>query len=317
MKNTWGNNRRYNSYSHWCKEKFGSRIQKVSVIAGFTCPNRDGTLGVGGCSFCNNLAFNPAFSYSNDIESLHSQIDKGLDFLKKRYKRSSQFVAYLQAYTNTYADLESLKNIYENVLSHKEISGLVIGTRPDCIDKEKLSYLKELSKDYFISVEYGVESCYDKTLKRINRGHNFESSKKAIEQTADMGIHVGAHFILGLPGESKAEMLNQIPVISELPLNSIKFHQLQIVRDTKIAEEYSENPEKFYFFELAEYVDFLVDIIERLNPNIAIERISGEVPPRFNLGKRWGMLRSDQIITMLEKRLEERDTFQGKLYGKY
>ncbi len=317
MKNTWGNNRRYNSYSHWCKEKFGSRIQKVSVIAGFTCPNRDGTLGVGGCSFCNNLAFNPAFSYSNDIESLHSQIDKGLDFLKKRYKRSSQFVAYLQAYTNTYADLESLKNIYENVLSHKEISGLVIGTRPDCIDKEKLSYLKELSKDYFISVEYGVESCYDKTLKRINRGHNFESSKKAIEQTADMGIHVGAHFILGLPGESKAEMLKQIPVISELPLNSIKFHQLQIVRDTKIAEEYSENPEKFYFFELAEYVDFLVDIIERLNPNIAIERISGEVPPRFNLGKRWGMLRSDQIITMLEKRLEERDTFQGKLYGKY
>lgn len=312
----WGDNRRYNSFSGWCKKRFGQRIQKVSINAGFSCPNRDGKISTGGCTFCNNEAFNPVSSYSEKGESVTSQINKGLLFLKERYKRAAMFVAYFQAYSNTYKSLDELKIVYSEALKHPDISGIVVGTRPDCIDVEKLKYLKELSKEYFVSIEYGVESCYDKTLNLINRGHDFQTSVKAIKQTSEMGIHTGAHFIIGLPGETKAEILNQIPVISELPLNSLKFHQLQIVKDTKIADQYLQNPKDFMFFELPEYVDFMVDIIERLNPSIAIERLSGEVPPRFNLGKRWGLIRSDQIIKMIEKRLEERNTWQGKLYNK-
>ncbi len=315
MEFIWGNKRRFNSYSSWCKQTFGTRVQKVSVNAGFTCPNRDGTLGKGGCTFCNNLAFNPASSYSTSSESLFSQIDKGLSFLKKRYKRSGKYVAYFQAYSNTYADIDVLKKVYQEALSHPEISGLVIGTRPDCINEEKLEYLKSLSEKYFISVEYGVESCNDNTLLRVNRGHDFYTSQKAIKLTSEFGIHVGAHFIFGLPGESKEDLLKQLDIISQLPLNSIKFHQLQIVKDTKIANEYITNPEDFVFFELPEYVDFITSFIERLNPYFSIERISGEVPPRFNLGKRWGMIRADQVITMVEKKLLERDSWQGKYYN--
>jgi uncharacterized protein len=316
LKYYWGDSRRFNSYSSWCKRTFGNRIQKVSVNAGFTCPNRDGSVGIGGCSFCNNNAFNPVSSYSQKGESITIQIDKGLKFLKERYKRTAMFVAYFQAYSNTYDSLEILIKRYNEALSHPDINGIVIGTRPDCIDREKLIYLKELSEKYFVSVEYGVESCNDDVLISINRGHDFQTSVNAIKVSSELGIHTGAHFIIGLPGETKEDIINQVAVISSLPLNSVKFHQLQIVKDTKIALEYAENPEKFYFFELPEYIDLMVDIIERLNPSIAIERLSGEVPPQFNLGKRWGIIRSDQIINMIEKRLLERETWQGRLYIK-
>lgn len=308
----WGNNRRFNAWSDLAKKRFGSRLQKITVNAGFSCPNRDGTVGFGGCSFCNNEGFNP--SYCDPKKTIHEQIDQGLSFIRVRYPRAKLFVAYLQAYSNTHAPLERLREVYEEALRHPAISGLVIGTRPDCVDDEKLDYLSLLSQKHVIKLEYGVESCYDSTLRRINRGHTFTESVKALNATASRGLFNGIHMIFGLPGESRSMMLDQVQTINSLPINTIKFHQLQIVKDTAIAAEYREHPERFELFGLEEYIDFVCSFIERLRPGIAIDRLSGEVPPRLIAGMRWGKVRSDSIIGMVEKRLEERNTFQGAAY---
>ncbi len=308
----WGTHRRFNSWASHCIKEFGSRIQKVSINAGFTCPNRDGSVGTGGCTFCNNKGFNP--SYCHDGSTITTQIDKGINFLKRRYKKAKTFVAYFQAYSNTYDKLENLKILYEEALSHPDISGLAIGTRPDCIDKDKLNYLRLLAKKHIISVEYGVESCYENTLLKINRGHTFEDSRRAIYMTAEQGLHTTIHLILGLPGESREQMLAQSKIISELPVNAVKFHQLQIVKDTAMATEYITNPGAFHFFEMQEYVEFMVQFLELLRSDIAIERFAGEVPPDYNLRKSWQMMRSDQITNLIEARLEEKNTWQGKLY---
>ncbi len=307
----WGNDRRFNSWSDVVRKRFGTRLQKLTINAGFTCPNRDGTVAVGGCTFCNNKGFNP--SYCDPEKPIHQQIDEGLAFIRKRYPRASLFLAYFQAYSNTHAPLQVLKEVYHEALSHPDIFGLVIGTRPDCVDDEKLDYLAELSQKHFIKVEYGVESCYDETLQRVNRGHGFEDSRRAIEATAARNISCGIHMIFGLPGESREMMLAQAEMINALPVDTIKFHQLQIVKDTAMALEYLNNPDSFRQFDLEEYVDFMVAFIERLRPEIAIDRFSGEVPPRYILGKRWVNVRADSIIGMIEKRLSEKDTFQGRL----
>jgi radical SAM protein (TIGR01212 family) len=293
---------------------YGSRLQRVSIHAGFSCPNRDGTIGLGGCAFCNNEAFSP--SYCQTGLSVTAQIDRGLAFLKKRYKNPEIFLAYFQAYTNTHASLDNLKALYGEALSHPEIRGLAIGTRPDCIDEEKLDYFAALSRDRFISIEYGIESCHNATLERVNRGHTFEDSVRAIEMTASKGLHTGAHLIFGLPGETREQMLSQAKTLSALPLNSLKFHQLQIVRDTPMADEYKGYPEHFQLFSLESYVEFIVSFIERLRPDISLERLSGEVPPPFQVSPGWGKVRSDHIISMIEAKLEEKDTWQGKLWGK-
>ncbi len=310
MKFPWGNSRRFHSLADYYKQRYGSRIQKVSIDAGFTCPNRDGTKGKGGCTFCNNRGFNP--SYCHEESSITDQIETGLRFLKNRYKRARIFVAYFQAYSNTYDKIEVLKDLYGQALAHPEISGLSIGTRPDCIDDEKLDYLSELNQEYIISVEYGVESCYEDTLLRINRGHTFADSVKAIETTAARKLHTGIHLIMGLPGETREQMLAQSHIISRLPIGSVKFHQLQIVKDTPMADEYLKSPGNFHFFEPEEYVDFIVRFLENLRPDIAIERFAGEVPPDYNLRKSWKGLRSDQMISLIEKELEQRNTWQGK-----
>jgi radical SAM protein (TIGR01212 family) len=313
MQYPWGNSRRFHSLADQNKQRFGSRIQKVSVDAGFTCPNRDGSKGTGGCTFCNNNGFSP--SYCHDAPSITSQINEGLNFLKTRYKKAETFVAYFQAYSNTYDTLAALKTRYEEALSHPEISGLSIGTRPDCLSFEILDYLANLSKKYIIQVEFGVESCYNETLKRINRGHTFEESVKAIKETADKGIQTGIHLIIGLPGESRKQILNQSKIISKLPIHSVKFHQLQIVKNTVMATEYLEFPERFDLFSAQEYVKFMADFLENLSPHIAIERFAGEVPPRYNLRKSWDGLRSDQIIGMIESELAGRNSWQGKNYN--
>ncbi len=308
----WGHNRRFNAYANYLKKEFGERVQKLSIDAGFTCPNRDGNLGNTGCLFCNNDAFNP--SYCNPSKSIEQQIKEGVEFHAKRYRRAGKFLAYFQAYSNTYKSLDELKEIYGQALREKEIIGLVIGTRPDCIDEQKLEYLKELSKEFYIIIEYGIESCYNKTLERIRRGHSFEQSVDAIKATAAMGIRTGAHVIFGLPGESREEMIEQANIISKLPLNSIKFHQLQIIKNTAFADEYKRDPESFDLFSLEEYLDFIVKFLERFNPDILIERFAGEVPPRFLAGPGWGLIRNDQFLNLLEKKLEELDTWQGKHY---
>ena len=290
---------------------FGCRVQKVSIDAGFTCPNRDGTKGTGGCTFCNNDAFNP--SYCKEEKSIKQQILEGIQFHETRYKTAKKYLAYFQAYSNTYKPLKQLKEIYNHALGNDKIAGLVIGTRPDCIDNDKLKYFKKLSENYYIVVEYGIESCNNNTLKRINRGHTFEETVKAVNETVTLGINTGAHIIFGLPGESKEEMLNSAKILSKLSLSNIKFHQLQIVKDTTIAEEYKKNPGEFKIFSISEYLDFIVSYIEQLNPAFIVERIAGEVPPEYNLGVKWG-LRYDQVLERFEKRLEEKNTWQGRLY---
>ncbi|OQX78382.1 MAG: TIGR01212 family radical SAM protein [Bacteroidetes bacterium 4484_249] len=313
----WGHNRRFNSYSEYFKKQFGERVQKVSIDAGFTCPNRDGSLATRGCTYCNNDAFNP--SYCDPKKPVAQQLNEGIEFHLKRYRRAKKYLAYFQTYSNTYAPLEKLEEMYSEALKHPGIIGLVIGTRPDCIDDEKLDWFGELAQKYYIIIEYGIESCYNKTLEKINRQHTFEQSVEAIEKTASRGIKTGAHIIFGLPGESREEMLKEAEILSELPINNIKFHQLQIIKNTAMAREYENNHSGFNLFSLEDYVDFIIKFIERLNPEFIIERFTGEVPPRFLSGPNWGLIRNDEINRLIENRLDELDTWQGKIYenGKF
>jgi len=308
----WGHERRFNAYSNYFRSIYGARVQKVSIDAGFTCPNRDGTKGTGGCTYCNNDAFNP--SYCVPDKSVSQQIEEGIIFHKGRYSEAVSYLAYFQAYSNTYAPLYTLRKLYEEALNYPGVVGLIIGTRPDCIDEEKLAYLKELSLRCYLAVEYGIESCYNKTLKRINRGHTYEEAVWAIEKTAALGIHTGAHFIFGLPGETRQEMLNQAFIISGLPLKTVKFHQLQIIKGTTMEKELQNSPGDFELFSWEEYLDFFISFLERLNPFFVVERFTGEAPPRFLTGEGWGKKRTDQIVNLIEKRLEELDTWQGRLY---
>ena len=334
----WGDNRRFNSYSNYFTKQFGGRVQKISIDAGFSCPNRDGKISTGGCTFCSNEAFNP--SYCRPEKSIKQQIEEGIEFHQKRYRRASQYLAYFQPFSNTYKPLEELKSIYQQALEgmsyqptqpidssrtasarndmgckaleKPKIVGIVIGTRPDLIDEALLQYLNEIQKTYYVMLEYGVESVYDETLKRVNRGHDFATAEKAIRMTADHSIPCGAHFIFGLPGETKTMMLDAADIISQLPLTTVKFHQLQIFKGTKMAEEYLEHPEHFHLFDLEEYIDFVIDFAEHLNPNIVIERFAGEVPPRYLVSEPWMKLRYDEVLNRIEKRMEERNTWQGK-----
>ena len=332
----WGDNRRFNSYSNYFTKQFGGRVQKISIDAGFSCPNRDGKISTGGCTFCSNEAFNP--SYCRPEKSIKQQIEEGIEFHQRRYRRANKYLAYFQPFSNTYKPLEELKRIYakafEAIVSRQhtiqrrndmtskaleapEIVGIVIGTRPDLVDKALLQYLNEIQQAHYVMLEYGVESVYDETLKRVNRGHDFATAEKAIRMTANYGIPCGAHFIFGLPSESKKMMLDAADIISQLPLTTVKFHQLQIFKGTKMAEEYLEHPEHFHLFDLEEYIDFVIDFAERLNPNIVIERFAGEVPPRFLVSEPWMKLRYDEVLAKIEKRMEERDTWQGKDFSLY
>ena len=322
--------KRYNSFVGYFKRKYGERLQKIVLDAGFTCPNRDGKVGRGGCTYCDNAAFHP--SYSTAGKSLRQQMDEGIEFHKVRYRTTEHYLAYFQAYSNTYAPLEKLKSLYEEALAHPQVVGIVIGTRPDCVDEEKLDYLaalaggsalegwsrslagEEVRTAPIVIVEYGIESCHDDTLRRINRGHDFETACRAVRMTAERGIDVGVHFILGLPGESRRMMLDSCAMINDLPIRSVKFHQLQIVKGTRMEKEFAERPEDFERFSLDEYLDFFVDMLERLRPDLSIERFVGEVPPRFVNETPWGLIRNVELLRLLDKRLEERDTWQGRLF---
>lgn len=304
---------RYNSYIGYFKKTYGERLQKVVVDAGFTCPNRDGRAGTGGCTYCDNAAFHPGYSTAGI--PIHEQIDEGIKFHRVRYRKAEKFLAYFQPYSNTYAPLDRLRSVYEEALSHPQVAGIVIGTRPDCVDAEKLDYLASLAgRGHIVIIEYGIESCYDQTLRRINRGHTFADTVRAVEMTAARGLTQGAHFIFGLPGESLEDMLAYAPIINKLPLHSVKFHQLQIVRGTAMEREFASCPSDFVTFTLDGYLDFMTDLLERLRPDLYIERFAGEVPPRFVNSTPWGLLRNTELIRLLEQHLEERDTFQGRLY---
>lgn len=302
----------YRGYAEYFKKIFGERVQKISVDAGFTCPNRDGTKGFGGCTFCDNNAFNP--SYCMPQKSVSMQIAEGIEFHQRRYRRASKYLVYFQAYSNTYKPLEALKPLYEEALSHPSVVGLVIGTRPDTVDEEKLAYLRELQKLHYIMLEYGIESVYDETLLRVNRGHTFADARQAIEATHRAGLPCGGHFIFGLPGETKQMMLDSAAIISKLPLTTVKFHQLQIFKGTVMAEEYLRDPSDFMLFSLAEYIDFIVDFTSQLREDLIIERFAGEVPPRYLVTPPWENLRYDVVLQRIEKHFAEKQSFQGKNY---
>ena len=286
----------------------GPRLQRLALDGGFTCPNRDGTLGKGGCTFCDNAAFHPSYTQG---KSLTEQIDAGIAFHAGRGRRSDGYLAYFQAFSNTYASLDVLKDRYEEALAHPQVRGLVVGTRPDCVDAEKLAYLADIrARGFVVMVEYGVESVYDRTLLRVNRGHDFACTRKAMTDTARKGIPVGGHIILGLPGETREMMLQEADILSTLPVNYLKIHQLQLLKGTPMEREFREKLEDFLRLGPDDYVELLADFLERLRPDIVISRIVSSVPPRFTDAP-WGLLRQEELLRRLDRRLQERGSRQG------
>ncbi len=307
----WGHTKRYNDFSSHFKKMFNERVQKVSIDAGFTCPNRDGSKGIGGCTFCNNVTFTPA--YCNIENSIEQQLKVGIEFFRRKYS-SMKFLAYFQSYTNTYAPLEYIKKVFETTLKNPEILGLVVATRPDCLDDNILDYLQEISVNKYVMVELGVESCENSTLDFINRCHTFEDSVSAIENLATRGLNNCVHMIAGLPGESKETILKQPVILSKLPIGNLKIHQLQIHKGTKMEEQYDETPELFGVFSTVdEYTELMADYLELLNPKIIVERFVSYTPSAFLIAPGWG-LKNFEFVAKLEKLLEDRDTWQGRLF---
>ncbi len=302
--------KRYLNYNTLLKNDFEERVQKISINAGFTCPNRDGSKGVGGCTYCNNLTFSP--EYAKPSKNVSQQIDEGIGFFNHKYE-AQNYLAYFQTYTNTYDRLENLVRTYEEALENPKVVGIVVGTRPDCVNDDLLDYFAELNKTHYVMIEYGIESTNNETLDFINRGHDYESAIKAINDTHKRGIRTGGHLILGLPNEDRETILTHARNVSQLPLTAIKLHQLQLVKGTKMARQYKSNPEWFNLFTPDEYVELVVDFLEILNPNIAIERFVSQSPERYLIAPHWG-LKNFEFVYKIEKRLEERNTWQGRLY---
>ena len=308
----WGDERRYNSYAGYFRRLFGRRMQKLSVDAGFSCPNRDGRIATGGCTFCNNGAFTP--SYCSRGLSITRQIEEGMTFHRWRYREAQRYLVYFQSFSNTYAPLEVLRERYEEALAHPDVAGLIIGTRPDCVDEAVLDYLAELARDRYVAVEYGIESVYDASLRAVNRGHDFATAERAVKMTTERGLACGAHFILGLPGETDEMILEGVKAINRLNLTTVKFHQLQIFRDTAMAQEFDKHPDRFRFWTVETYIDLVVELLRRLRPDVVVERFASEAPPRYHYGPNWGLIRNEELWRRLDERLRERDPYQGELY---
>ena len=301
----------YNEFPLFLKRYFPYKVQKISLNAGFTCPNRDGTKGQGGCTYCNNQTFNP--EYCRTEKSMSTRLEEGKCFFAHKYPEM-KYLAYFQAYTNTYAELEGLKRKYEEALQVDGVGGFVIGTRPDCRPEELLQYLEELNRHTFLMVEYGIESASDETLRRINRGHTYADTVEAVQRTAACGILTGGHVILGLPGETHDTMVEQAGILSALPLSTLKIHQLQLIRGTRMAHEYEENPEGFHLFtEVDEYIDLVIDYVEYLRPDLVLERFVSQSPKELLIAPDWG-LKNYEFVTRLQKRMKERGAYQGKKY---
>lgn len=300
---------RYKQFSQFLNAHFACKVQKLSVNAGFTCPNRDGSLGYGGCTYCNNRSFNP--QYCADERSVGRQLEDGKSFFARKYA-DMKYLAYFQAYTNTYAGLDHLRQLYEEALDVQDVVGLVVGTRPDCVPDSLLDYLAELHQRTFVLVEYGVETANDSVLRRIHRGHDFACAADAIRRTAARGLPVGAHLILGLPGDGKGQILRTADKMSELPVDVLKLHQLQLIKGTQMAGEYRERSEDFTLFSPHGYADLVVDFLERLRGDVAVERFTSQSPAQLLIAPDWGM-KNYQFVELVKRRLQERNTWQGRL----
>lgn len=300
----------YNDFPTFLKRYFPFKVQKISLNAGFTCPNRDGSKGHGGCTYCNNQTFNP--DYCRTEKPITRQLEEGKQFFAHKYPEM-KYLAYFQAYTNTYGELESLKRKYEEALAVDGVVGLVIGTRPDCMPDALLHYLEEVNKHTFLLVEYGIESTNDETLGRINRGHTFRATADAVERTAACGILTGGHVILGLPGETHRSIVDQAGILSRLPLTTLKMHQLQLIRGTRMALEYEQHPEDFHLFDVEEYIDLVIDYVEHLRPDLVLERFVSQSPKELLIAPHWG-LKNYEFNHRVQKRMKELDAYQGKKY---
>lgn len=305
------NKLRYNDFSTFMSRHFPYKVQKLSVNAGFTCPNRDGVKGFGGCTYCNNQTFNPA--YCRTEKTVRVQLEEGKQFFSRKYPQM-KYLAYFQAYTNTYGELENLKRMYEEALEVDGVVGLVIGTRPDCMPDDLLDYLEGLAKNTFLMVEYGIESTDDTTLMRINRGHDFACTRDAVERTAARGILTGGHVILGLPGEEREGLMQQAATLSQLPLTTLKMHQLQLIKGTRMAHEYELDPTDFHLFTADEYIDLVIDYVEHIRPDMVLERFVSQSPKELLIAPDWG-LKNHEFTARVKKRMVERDAWQGKKYN--
>lgn len=305
------NNKRYNDYGSFIKKTFNQRIQKISLNTGFTCPNRDGTKGIGGCTYCNNNTFSPG--YCKPIKTISQQLEEGILFFSKKYTAQKYF-AYFQSYTNTYSTVDILKNMYLEALQYPNVMGLVIGTRPDCVNPEIIDMLSEIAENHYVSLEFGVESTLNRTLKLINRCHTFEETTAAYKMAANKGLHLGAHMILNLPGESREELLNHAKELSKLPISTLKLHQLQIVKHTVMAHQYKETPEMFNLSTLEQYVELVAEFITLLRPDIIIERFTSESPKHLLIAPYWGGIKNFEVVDKVEKKLIEKNWWQGKYY---
>ena len=302
--------RRYHAYNDWVKREHGGRLQKVSIDAGFTCPNRDGKLGIGGCTFCNNDGFTP--SYLREQRDIGRQIETGIAFMRRRYPQTQRFLAYFQSYSNTYGELARLQALYETALAHPDISGLVVGTRPDCLPDDILDYLATLSRHMPVELEIGIESCSDAVLRECLRGHDFACTQDAIRRAAQRGLFITGHLLLGLPLETKESLIAGARALARLPLDAMKFHQLQIIRGTRLANQYRADPASVPLLSPEAYIDAVIDVLEHLPANIKIQRLGSEVPPAQRVSPDWG-IRLSRFPEMLEARLQARQTWQGRL----
>ncbi len=305
------NTKPYNDFSDFLAKHFPYKVQKISINAGFTCPNRDGTKGLGGCTYCNNQTFSPEYCYTG--KSVAEQLEEGIQFFSNKYPEM-KYLAYFQAYTNTYGELSKLLKLYHEALTHPDVVGLIIGTRPDCMPDDLLNELKKISEEYFVLIEYGVESTNNETLSFINRGHTYEDAVDAINRTVSNGLMCGIHLILGLPGESREMILSHASTISKLPLTTIKMHQLQLIRNTKMAHQFEEDPKSFHLFVLDEYIDLCIDFIERLNPDFVVERFVSQSPKNLLIAPDWGV-KNNEFTAKINRRIVERGSYQGKLFS--
>ena len=302
---------RYNEYGPWLTALYGCKTQKISVNAGFTCPNRDGTIGMGGCTYCNNQTFNPA--YCATTKTITQQLEEGKHFFARKYP-TMKYLAYFQAYTNTYDTIPNLLQKYNEALAVADVIGLVIGTRPDCVSDALLNHLQQINSSHPVIVEYGLESVYDTTLRRINRGHTHAQSADAIRRTASRGIPVGAHLIFGLPGESRDMIIDEAHVLSALPITTLKLHQLQLIKGTRMAAEYVQTPANFHLFDVHEYISLLADFIAHLRPDIILERFVSQSPASLLATPGWG-LKNYEFTELLRKYLDQHNICQGQCYS--
>lgn len=300
----------YKEFGELLNKHFDHKVQKISINAGFTCPNRDGLKGRGGCTYCNNQSFSPG--YGGRQKTVTQQLEEGISFFSHKYPEM-KYLAYFQSYTNTYDSLNKLIALYEEALAYPNVVGLIVGTRPDCMPSELLDYFEQLNKKTFLMIEYGLESTLDSTLAFINRGHTHAESIDAIIKTAEKGIYVGAHLILGLPHESREQILAHADALSKLPLTTVKLHQLQLIKQTVMAKQYREHPEWFNLFEVDDYIDLCVDFAERLNPNFIIERFVSQSPKSLLIAPDWG-LKNFEFTAKVIKRFGDRNTYQGRLF---